>query len=402
MRVLQLISTSGLYGAESVVISLMKELAALECPGALATLRNPAPGSGDLARHARQLGFEVFEVECSGRFDWRTVVRLRAIAGGGFGVIHSHGYKANLYSRLAIRGAGALRVATAHNWPTRSLKMRAYAALDKFALRSFDRVATVSDAVYRELRRSGVPLEKLVLIENGIDTAAFRGGEDTARIVPGLRGGAVIGYVGRLAAEKGLDVLLRAMRTVVERVPDAQLIMAGDGPERATLEALTHSQGLDANVHFLGVRRDMPKLYRVMDVLVLPSRDEGMPMTILEALAAGTAVVATAVGQIPRVIRDRETGLLVPADSDRRLADAIVELLKSAPLRTMLAAQGRRLVEEQFTVRLMAQKYIDLYERAAAGRGCPVTTEALAAGGAPAVADSQGLGVSPRGEEGRT
>jgi glycosyltransferase involved in cell wall biosynthesis len=287
------------------------------------------------------------------------------VVHGDYDIVHSHGYKADIYCSSAVRGARRARVATVHNWPTKTLKMRAYASIDKFALRSFSRVVAVSVAVAQELVRSGVPLDKVKLIENGVDPAAFRNGTDRVRTELNLRHLPVIGYIGRLAAEKGLDVLFSSIPGIVQRCPEVQVILAGDGPIRNQLTQSAQKLGIGSHVRFLGVRSDMADLYRAIDVLVLPSRDEGLPMTVLEALAAGKAVVASSVGQIPQVIRHGETGLLVQAGSREQLADAILELLGSPQLRKKLGSQGRQLIDSEFTAEAMARKYIELYRSSA-------------------------------------
>jgi glycosyltransferase involved in cell wall biosynthesis len=362
MRVLQIISSLGFFGAENMIVSLMKGLSSLKCHVALASLLTPAKGSGDLSRHARQLRFQSFDIPCRAKLDFRSISELHRIAtSGNYDIIHSHGYKADAYCRLAIDGTRHVRIATVHNWPTKTLKMRAYASLDKFALRSFTRVVVVSDAVAQELVRSGVPFHKITLIENGVDPAAFSNGTDRVRAELNLRNVPVIGYVGRLAPEKGLDVLISSIPGIVKHFPNARVILVGDGPIRHHLADLAQTLGIDTNVKFLGVRRDMADLYRAMDILVLPSRDEGFPMTILEALAAGKAVVASSVGQIPRVIRDHETGLLVQPGSRQQLAEAIVELFRSPELMDKLRLQGKHLVDQEFTAEAMAKKYLEQY-----------------------------------------
>ena len=362
MRILQLISSSGFFGAENMILSLMKGLSSLQCHVALASLLTPAKGCGELACHARQLSFQSFEIPCGGKLDRRSISELRRIATrGNYDIIHSHGSKADLYSRLAIDGTRHVRIATVHNWPTKTLKMRAYALLDKFALRSFTRVVAVSDAVAQALVRSGVPLHKITQIDNGIDPAAFRNGTDRVRAELNLQNVPVIGYVGRLAPEKGLDVLLNSIPGIMKYCPDVHVILVGDGPLRNQLMELAQTLGIDSRVKFLGLRRDMADLYHAMDIFVLPSRDEGFPMTILEALAAGKAVVASSVGQIPHVIHDHETGLLVQPGSRQQLTDAIVELFRSPQVKDRLSLQGQHLVDQEFTAEVMAKKYLEQY-----------------------------------------
>lgn len=362
MRVLQLISSSGFFGAENMIVSLMKGLSSLQCHVALVSLLTPAKGSGDLSHYARQLGFQSFEIPCGGKLDLRSISELRRIAThGNYDIIHSHGYKADLYSRLALDRTRHVKIATVHNWPTKTLKMRAYASLDKFALRSFTRIVAVSDAVAQELVRSGVPFHKITLIENGVDPTVFRNGTDRIRAELNLQNVPVIGYVGRLAPEKGLDVLLNSIPGIIKHCPVVHVILVGDGPLRNQLVELAQTLEIGSRVKFLGVRRDMADIYRAIDILVLPSRDEGLPMTILEALAAGKAVVASSVGQIPHVIHNYETGLLVQPDSRQQLTDVIVELLRFPQLMDKLSLQGQQLVDREFTAETMAKKYLEQY-----------------------------------------
>lgn len=385
MRVLQVISSSGYFGAENMIISLMKGLAAQDCQVALASLLTPAGGSADLARHARGLGFESHEIDCSGRLDRASAAALRHLASSGnFDVVHSHGYKADLYVRLAIDARRQARVATVHNWPVKTLKMRAYAALDKVALRGFDRVAAVSDAVLRELGRHGVPAGKLSFIENGVDPATFASGNGHLRRELGLAHAPVLGYVGRLAAEKGLEDLLSALPGVIARAPATRLLLIGDGPHRPRLEALAGTLGISQQVTFLGVRRDMADVYAAIDVLVLPSHDEGFPMTILEAMAAGRPVVATAVGQIPRMVVDHGTGRLVAPCAPEALAEALAALLEDPALAVQLGRQGQARVTLEFTAAIMAGKYLELY-RQARSRVAPRPVAAVAQAGLPSV-----------------
>jgi glycosyltransferase involved in cell wall biosynthesis len=369
MRILQLISSSGFFGAESMIVSLMKGLSSTNCHVALASLLNSAQGSAELSRYVRNLNFQSFEIPCGAKLDLRSISELRRITiSGNYDIVHSHGYKADLYSRLAINGSKRVRIATVHNWPCKTFKMRAFAALDKFALRSFTRIVAVSDAVAEELVRSGVPLDRITLVENGIDATAFRNGTDRVRAELKLQSDVpVIGYVGRFAPEKGLDVLLNSIPGIVNYCPDAQVMLVGDGPLRNQLAELAQTLGIASRVRILGIRSDMADLYRAMDIFVLPSRDEGFPMTILEAMAAGKAVVASSVGQIPHVIRDHETGLLVQPGARQQLTDAIVELLLSPQVRERLGLQGKRLVDEQFTAEVMAKKYFEQYRQISDG-----------------------------------
>lgn len=173
--------------------------------------------------------------------------------------------------------------------------------------------------------------------------------------------------VGRLEAVKGMDLLLRAMalRDLAGR-PGVRLAIAGDGGERAALEGLASDLGILPAVRFLGMRNDVPDLLAGSDLMVLPSRSEGLPMALIEGMGMGLPVVAARVGGIPEVVDEGGTGLLVSPQSPEELAGALVRLLEDTSLRERLGRAARERVEQDFSAAGMVQRYEALY-RAAAG-----------------------------------
>jgi glycosyltransferase involved in cell wall biosynthesis len=167
-----------------------------------------------------------------------------------------------------------------------------------------------------------------------------------------------IGSLGRLDRQKGYDVLLHALSAL----PDAALVLVGDGPERWALEALASSLGLDERVCFAGWQAEPRRYLTTFDVLALPSRFEGFPLAVVEAMLAELPVVASAVGSVPEAVREGETGLLVPPDDPARLAAALRGLLAEPPLRLRLGEQARALALERFTAAAMARAFEKLYE----------------------------------------
>jgi glycosyltransferase involved in cell wall biosynthesis len=164
--------------------------------------------------------------------------------------------------------------------------------------------------------------------------------------------------VARLDAQKGIPVLLDA----VASVPDAAFVVAGDGPDRAALEARAVSLGLADRVRFLGHRRDVASLLAAADVLVLPSLYEGLPLSVLEAMIAGVPVIATAVGGTDEVVRDGETGTLVPPGDASALAAAIRRVLGDRERSSRLADAARALVAREHSVEAMVASVSRLYE----------------------------------------
>jgi glycosyltransferase involved in cell wall biosynthesis len=198
------------------------------------------------------------------------------------------------------------------------------------------------------------------VIHNGIDPRPWEAAEPA---VLGLPAGAVrFGYVGSFAGRKGVDTLARVWWRVAARLPDAHLLLAGkhlrEEPVRALLEGAPR-------VHWLGYRADVPRVMRSLDVLVLPSRREGAPNVVLEAMAAGVAVVATAVSGTPELVRDGVEARLCPPRDPEALADAMLELGADPSLRARLAAAGAARVRAEFTLERMLDRYEALLSRVA-------------------------------------
>ncbi len=365
MKILQLISSAGYYGAESMLLALARTLPALGCDSVVGVFRDARSHQGELETRAAQLGLQVETVACAGRWDWKTVGRLRELVERhGVDVLHTHGYKADVYGYAAAWPNRVALVATCHNWPSRLPSMRAYAALDRLLLRHFDRVATASGPVAEILRRGQVPAHKLKIIPNGVDMEPLR--EAAPSLRQDLGGGPerLVGFVGRLVPDKGGAVLLSAAQAVLAVFPHAKFVFAGDGPARAEWEALSVQLGIASQVVFAGRREDMPAVYASLDMVVLPSYQEAMPMCLLEALAAARPVIATTVGAIPKVIVPGVTGLLCEPGDANALSMAILRLLRDPELARTLGQHGRAHVARNFAAEVVGRSYIGLYQEA--------------------------------------
>ena len=365
MTILQLISSEGYYGAESMLLALARALPALGCGSIVGVFRDARACHGELETRAAQLGLQVETVPCAGRWDWKTVGRVRELVEAhGVDVLHTHGYKADVYGYAAAWPNRVALVATCHNWPSRLPSMRAYAAIDRLALRHFDRVATASGPVAEILSRWKVPAHKLKTIPNGVDMEPFREAAPSLRRELGAGGERLVGCVGRLVPDKGGALLLSAAQAVLAVFPNAKFVFAGDGEARAEWEALAVRLGIASKVVFAGRREDMPAVYASLDIVVLPSFQEAMPMCLLEALAAARPVVATTVGAIPKVIVPGVTGLLCEPGDAHGLSMAILRLLRDPELGRALGNHGRAHVARSFAAEVVGRSYIDLYQEA--------------------------------------
>ena len=366
-KILHLISSSGFLGAESVVLELAKENAAAgQCVtiGAFKNLSNPHL---ELVNAASTLGLKVEIFPCRRYFDPKTILLIRAfIFRNQINIIHSHGYKGNFYALMAARGKIPW-VITCHNWTRTTFKLKVYALLDRLLIRFATKVVAVSEEIVSELHRWGVPAHKMSVIDNGIDLHKFSGQKRNYALKEcfGIEEKSkVIGAVARLTKEKGHIYLIEAAKNIVSVLPGTTFLIVGDGNERDQLEKRVMNLGLKDKVIFAGQREDINDILSILDIFVLPSLTEGLPIALLEALASRLPVVATNVGAVPKVIIDRRTGLLVESRSAKSLSDAISELLVNPERAREFGYQGYRKVEREFSSKSMAERYFNLYREA--------------------------------------
>jgi glycosyltransferase involved in cell wall biosynthesis len=280
-------------------------------------------------------------------------------------VLHTHNFVAQLHGAPAARLAAVpVNVCTKHGREMVKLWGRLGAA--GMVWRMADLIVPVSEDVRRRMMDAyRIDPDKLRIILNGIDTDAYRPlsgprGEARLRLL-GCDGPLLIGSVCRMVVYKGIDTLLGAFAAVRREEPEARLVLVGDGPDLGRFQAHARALGLGESVRFLGSRNDVRDIYPLLDVLVLASYQEGIPLTPLEAAACGVPVVATAVGGLPQVLDDGAAGLLAPPKDAGALARAIMSLHRQPDLAARLAAAGRRRVEEVFSLERMTSDYVALY-----------------------------------------
>jgi len=361
VKVLQLISSGGYYGAENMLLNLCASQEQSGCQNSLLLFYNVHVPNVEFYERARRRGLSVRMVHCKGRADWLAVRQIEEyIQEDAVDLVHTHGYKADLYGYLAAWRCHKPVVATCHNWVGGTAALGIYNHLDRMVLKKFNALAAVSDAVAHRLLAFGVPTEKIKTIANGIDVTAF----ERAQPLPLLKAedGTVVGIVARLDLQKGFEYLLRAARDLCKTTPDLKIVIVGEGPDREKIEEMIEQYWLQSNVILAGQQSNMPAVYAAMDIFVLPSLNEGLPMTVLEAMAASKPVIATKVGAIGSVIKDGENGLLVNAKDSEGLRNAIASLLSDPERRRRLGDQAHAWVSQNYTSEAMALKYREMYE----------------------------------------
>jgi len=225
--------------------------------------------------------------------------------------------------------------------------------LDWFDRHIFDRITHHMIAIGAEFKqnllRDGVAAQKITVIPNGVDTARFAPLPDKS--VLGLAAGVpVIGCMTKMRPKKNLPLLVDAFAIVQRALPQARLVIVGDGAERPTLVAHIQRLGLGESVQLLGLRRDVPELMNAFDVVALSSTTEAAPLAILEAGACGVPVVATAVGELPDMVIEGITGFLVPSGDSAALAARLLEVLQDPALRQKMGQAARQHIAQNFSI----------------------------------------------------
>jgi glycosyltransferase involved in cell wall biosynthesis len=363
MKILHLVSSGGYYGKESVILNLCSALEKRGCTAEVGAFLNSVAPNDELVVRAHRQNLLAGTFACRGRLDPRTVGAICGyIREQNIDLVHTHDYKADLYGYLAAKWTGRPLFATCHLWFTTDLSSRIYGGLDRMVLKHFDGVIAVSPPIGDTLRRSRVPERKVAVIANGIDFSSLSKVEDDSssrEFGPGL----TIGIVGRLTRQKGHAFLFAAARGILGKFPAARFVVVGEGPDRKQLETMTQELGIAGSVQFAGYRDDMDRVYRGLDLMVMPSLDEGLPMTLLEAMAAKRAVIATSVGAVPEVIEHGRSGWLVHPGDEGELQQAVTTLLQDGSLRQRIGEHARQSVVARFSSDLMAQNYLDFYRR---------------------------------------
>jgi glycosyltransferase involved in cell wall biosynthesis len=341
-----------------------------------------ARGEDSMAFVADELGIEVERIEelhreISPLRDAVAILRLaRLIRRVRPHILHTHTAKAGAVGRLAALLAGDARppivVHTFHGHVLRGyfdpLRTAGFRLLERWLATKTTALVAVSPQVRDDLVSLGVaPRERFVVVRLGIEleqrVAAERDGRGESRRVLGIGPDRfAVGWIGRMTGVKRTDDVLRAFRRLRDRGVDACLCMIGDGPDRPAVERRAHELGLMHDTVFLGYQEEVAPFYAAFDAMILPSINEGTPVSAIEALAAGRPVVATRVGGVPDVVREGEDGFLVePGDVDA-LADRLARLAADPELRKRLGAAGRARVVPRYSVERLVDD-IDLLYR---------------------------------------
>ena len=328
-------------------------------------------GMGSMQQEFRSLGTQVVDFSHRQNGARSATGRIRDyVAAHRIGIVHTHNPRAILAVAMALAGKReTIHLATKHLLfaPRDRRWGLIYTLVDRLSLYLPDHLVSVSKTMCRQIiAYPGLDSRQVTAIRSGKDYDSYHVAEQRApcRQELGLATECeAIGYAGRMEKAKRLDVLVRAFAQVSARHPQARLLMIGEGELRARLEALAASLGVSHAVIWTGFRRDIPRLLAAMDVYVQPSANEGLPLSILEAMAAGKAIAATRIGGVVELIEDEVTGLLVPPGDPSALSAAILRLLADKALAERIGRVARSRVAHRFSLQSMVKAYDVLYRR---------------------------------------
>jgi glycosyltransferase involved in cell wall biosynthesis len=365
VRVVEILATGTNGGAQEHVFGLMTRLDTTHYEASVVSL-----SAGSAVRKMQRNGIDVTVIDepDDGAAIRALIDHLRLVRPD---VIHTHMYRADIVgtqAAIALGESGHRRpyvVSTVHSSRVRSHEDR---ELLRHLTLEMDQLIAVSGSIERKIadeHRTGAPVR---LIYNGVDLQRYEHQDPccTLRDEYGMEPGSpIVGVVARLEPEKGHQTLIEAWPQVLREVPDAYLLIVGEGSRRDFLEQLAAAHKVAHRVVFAGRRDDIPAVTAALDVAVLPSWREAQGLSILEAMALSRPVVASDVGGIPEMIEDGVTGLLVEHDNPIALAAAIARLLTDHAYADTLARAGHDLVHDRFCIELMVKAIEEIYDEGA-------------------------------------
>jgi glycosyltransferase involved in cell wall biosynthesis len=367
MKVLALTASSELTGPCRSLFQLVERTKPLGVEFVLGIFLLARYRSSLAIDEARQRGHCVEVLSQRRRYDPALLRQVSSsVCRHGISILQSHGYKSALIAWLLHRRIGIPWVALAEGYTSENRRMALYNRLDRWLLRRADRVVAVSQATADLLQAHGMPAERMTVIANAIDAQDYQLDADRyplRNIWQIDTNDLLVGVIGRFSPEKGHAVFVRSFKEVLKQVPRAHAVLVGEGPAEASLRELVSAEGLEEHVHFGGYHCAMSPVFAALDLVVIPSLSEGIPLALLEALLHGKPVVATRVGGIPEVLTGELARWLVRPGDSGALAAAQVDALHHNVLRVAFGQIGVRHVSQQFSSARRAEHMVHVYQQ---------------------------------------
>jgi glycosyltransferase involved in cell wall biosynthesis len=328
------------------------------------------PG-GRLESELNRLGINFYPLDMRRRLSFRPIYHInKFIRSNKIDLVHSQGARADFYSRIAGRLAGASHILSTIQMPVEGfdvgrLRKIIYRLMDQFSGRFVDRFIVVSDSLKRILSEGrGLPAQRVARIYNGIEVDQYHPDlketdlRNNLGISPTIP---LVGAIGRMVWQKGFEFLIRAMPNIIAASSETRLLLVGDGPLRIELETLAKKLNVSDKIIFTGFRSDVSQILSTVDVLAIPSLLEGFPMITLEGMAMAKPIVATKIQGITEQLTEGKQAILVPPQNPNALSDALLKIIQDTELASMLAIAARRKVENDFSVEKMVSETEKVY-----------------------------------------
>ena len=366
IRVLQLGSPTGLYGAERWILALIRHLDPSKVESIVGVIKDAPDLESPLIREASSMGFKTILIEAFGKANFSAVLKLRRyIIDNKIDILHTHWYKTDIIGFFATRGTRCKTVSTPHGWSRDSgFKLQGYEMMDRMIFTLIDAVAPLSPELYDGLKKIPFLKEKLTLIQNGVDTTEI---ESCKTVHPQLvewqeQGFFILGYIGQLIHRKGLDILFKALSELDKKLP-WKLAIVGDGEQRIFLETLAQELNISANITFFGFQEKRLEFLNGFDVFVLPSRLEGIPRCLMEAMAAKKPVISSDIPGSTELIIDGKTGYIFKSEDAEYLLQIINTVVWHYTEAQKIAFNGKNKIFSEYSASRMAVEYQHLYNQ---------------------------------------
>lgn len=366
MKILQFICSTGFYGAERWILTLAKNLDdGIQCD--LCVTAEPDNKNLELSRQYRLLGKTVHEVPMAHKFDIGVIHRLcRLVKANGYDLIHSHGYKSDILGLIVARLCGIPALSTPHGFENANdWKLKAYIGAGNLCLRFFDKVAPLSTQLCVDVQNIGVAPGKIDYIQNGVDLAEVESQRQHRSSNSKLENKKQrrIGFIGQLISRKNVYDLLDTFQIVWDQDNSLELVLLGDGEERASLEAYAASLPANRAISFLGFRDDRLEWLQSFDLFVMTSTLEGIPRCLMETMAMGVPVAAYNIPGIDQLVSHGVTGLLAAPGDKQTLAQHWQTLLYDPTQAHDVIERSRIFIWQHFSGKRMADEYATLFRR---------------------------------------
>ncbi|MDZ4722491.1 MAG: glycosyltransferase [candidate division Zixibacteria bacterium] len=352
-------------GPEKLILSGIEQITSSEFQFVLSSFVLKST-ENQLLETTAEMKIPIRPISISGSFDLSAIQSLRQIIKETkAALLVVHDYRALVIGLLARRGRKIPILSVAHGWTSHTFRVKCYEYLESRLLKYVEKVVAVSKPKLAELMRLGIPKEKLLLIENGVEIPPVSaiGRDIQLRDELYLESDEIlIGAVGRLSVEKGHYFLLDTAARLRTSHPEARYVIIGDGPLMGELKRLALQLRIHDIVFFPGWKKDMAAVYKGLDIFALPSLTEGLPMALLEAMSYGLPVIASSVGGCPDAIEDGRSGLLVKPGTSDSLTAAVRKLLIDSNLRKRLGVAARNRVSEYYSLDRYAQAFLHAYQ----------------------------------------